>query len=247
MHGTTTAPPRKALWLRLRRYQFDHLVPPQLSHHVAGLFGPHDASTRAFAGKLRRKLGWSGRFALRAIDEYRKFLYLGVISDTPVTPSKVIDQVWHEHLLFTRGYREFCRDVLQHEFDHHPELVPMDAQTAAFSEQYERTLQQYATEFNVAPPEDIWGTPKFPITVLPAATARARRVERARTPDGDAPLHLWFDGSDGSPSASELPEFGGSSSAFAGAGGGDSWGDSDGGSDGGSSGCSSSCGGCGGD
>lgn len=235
-----TVPERKALWLRLRHYQFDHLVPAQLSNHVAALFGPHHASTRAFAGKLRRKLGWNGRFALRAIDEYRKFLFLGVVVDTPVTPSKVIDQVWHEHLLFTRGYREFCRDVLQHDFDHHPELVPVDAQTAAFSEQYERTLQRYVAEFNVLPPADIWGTPKFALEVTP----RAKRPERRAETGGDAPLYLWFDGRDGGPSTMDLPEFGGGG-GFDGGGAGDSWGDS--GDAGSGSGCSSSCGGGGGD
>ena len=36
---------------------------------------------------------------------------MGTNKDAPgfgVTPSKVIDQVWHEHILFSRAYRDFC-------------------------------------------------------------------------------------------------------------------------------------------
>ena len=34
--------------------------------------------------------------SLRAIKEYKKFIYLGAAGDFIVTPSKIIDQVWHE-------------------------------------------------------------------------------------------------------------------------------------------------------
>lgn len=244
----TETSPRKALWLRLRAYQFDHLVDAALADRIAAAFGSHHASTRAFASKLKRKLGWEMRFALRALDEYKKFLFLGVTGSTPVTPSKVIDQVWHEHLLFTRAYRQFCTEVLEHDFDHHPELVPMDSQTALFSEQYEETMRRYVAEFNVLPPPDIWGTPKFTLEVTP----RAQRADRTRRDgrsgqDSDA-LYLSFDGRDGWPSTLDLPEFGGG--GFLGGGGGDSWGaGGDAGGDAGSgTGCSSSCGGgCGGE
>src|SRR6476661_5465639 len=106
---TTLTPAKKDLWLRLKHYHFEHLVPPHLSDHVMACFGGHDAATHAFASKLSRKLGWTSRFARRAIEEYRKFLYLGSVAEFGVTPSKVIDQVWHEHLLFTKAYHEFCR------------------------------------------------------------------------------------------------------------------------------------------
>src|ERR1700683_5177681 len=111
---------KKELWLRLEHYNFHHLVPTQLWDHVACVFGGADASTKAFAAKISRKLGWDARFTLRAIAEYKKFVYLGMVSDFGVTPSKVIDQVWHEHLLFRRGYQDFCAAILRREFDLHP-------------------------------------------------------------------------------------------------------------------------------
>jgi len=65
---------KKQLWLRLKQYHFDDLVPPQLSDHVRKIFGGTDPSTQAFASKLARKLGWTRAFSLRAIEEYRKFV-----------------------------------------------------------------------------------------------------------------------------------------------------------------------------
>ena len=66
-----------------------------------------------------------------------------MVSDVPVTPSKVIDQVWHEHQLFTQGYRSFCSEILGRHFDHHPELIPADEQLASYQEQYRGTLALY--------------------------------------------------------------------------------------------------------
>ena len=110
-----------------------------------------DASTKAFADKIAHKPEWKHRFALRAIREYKKFIYLGAVSDFVVTPSKIIDQVWHEHLLFTKAYREFCTDVLGFSFDHNPELIPMTDQTGTFNAQYLDTLELYKKEFFIHP------------------------------------------------------------------------------------------------
>ena len=232
---------KKALWLRLKSYEFDHLVPPNLWQRVVEAFGGSDAATKAFADKLARKLGWSTPFALRAIAEYRKFVYLGMVSDFPVTPSKVIDQVWHEHQLFTQGYRRFCRELLGRHFDHHPELIRADEQLADYQAQYHGTLALYQQEFNQEPPPDIWLVPKFQEANI-ATRARRPRPEPSSgdvSSYGDAPLYTYFE-SDG----------GGGFDAFdggqSGGGGGADWSDSSGadasGSDGGASSCSgSSC------
>jgi hypothetical protein len=243
---------KKELWLRLRHYHFTDLAPAHLQERVLAMFGTADASTLAFASKLTRKLGWPRPFALRAIEEYKKFVYLGLVSPFPVTPPKIIDQVWHEHLLFSRGYREFCRDVLQRDFDHNPELVPTDEQTQAFQQQYQATLELYESEFNVVPPKAIWGVPKFD-TASMASSRKPKVVDRrSTTHSDDTPLYVYFSGagSDGGASYDSMTEFGGGG-GFSGGGGDSSWGDSSdssggadsGGSDGGGSGCSSGCGG----
>ena len=248
---------KKELWLRLQHYHFDNLVPPHLVDRVAATFGGSDASTKAFASKLARKLGWSSGFAHRVVGEYKKFLYLGVVSELPVTPSRVIDQIWHEHLLFSRPYREFCRDVLRHEFDHHPELLPADEQTSVFKTQFDATLALYVVEFNQSPPADIWGTPKFPVsTSAPMRPVEPVRSRAGTAPAGDdAPLYLLVGDSGGSAGESSGGAGFGGGDGFLGGGGGNTWGDhstsgaahggaSDSGSSSeGGSGCSSGCGG----
>ena len=240
---------KKDLWLRLKAYHFDHLVPSHLWHRVAETFGGEDASTKAFAGKIARKLEWKHRFALRAIKEYKKFIYLGAVSDFVVTPSKVIDQVWHEHLLFTKAYRDFCSDVLGFEFDHHPELLPMTDQTGTFNAQYLDTLELYKKEFGINPPADIWSQPKFDKELVPVNGYESKKKTAMAGGDtgpyySDTPLYTYFDFSDNGESIEAYPEFDGFGNGDGGgAGASDSWGSSDGdsGGDSGSS-CSSSCG-----
>lgn len=249
---------KKELWLRLNAYHFEHVVPSNLWDDVEELFGRRDASSKAFASKIARKSGWSKEFARRALNEYKKFVYLGVVSDFPVTPSKIIDQVWHEHILFSKAYRQFCGDVIDYTFDHNPELIPMTDQTGNFNLQYLDTLALYKIEFGIESPSDIWSVPKFDtkkVTVLGNIETNKKKTKSTGT-YGDAPLVTFFDGSQsgGHPAENSSAFSGFGDGEFGGAGGGSSWGNedssghndsgnADSGSSGDSSGCSSGCGG----
>ena len=240
---------KKELWLKLRGYHFDHLVPTNLWQHISSAFGGADAFSKAFAAKIARKHGWSNAFALHAISEYKKFVYLGVVSDFHVTPSKIIDVVWHEHILFTRAYREFCDGVIAYQFDHHPELIPMADETGRFNAQYLDTVEFYASEFGYEPPTAIWGETKFNKEKLKEKNYSSREKtvyssDSSNTYYSDDSLSSYFGGSTST-------EFGGGDFGGGGASGG--WSDgnasdsgsSDGGGD--SGGCSGGCGGgCGG-
>jgi hypothetical protein len=252
---------KKDLWLKLRDYHFEALVPPHLWDEVVQAFGGTDASHKAFAHKIARKLDWPVNFAMWAIAEYKKFVYLGVISDFSVTPSKIIDQVWHEHILFTQGYHDFCENVIHYRFDHNPELLPSPEQINVFSAQYKDTLALYKTEFNMDPPEEIWAATKFSNKIKRNKLSVSRMKKKDNQPvdvnDSRRPLFAFFDGTGGTMEASGMGEFGGfgggefsgggASDSFGDPGGSDSGGDSGGGGDGGGSSCSSGCGGgCGG-
>lgn len=256
---------KKELWLKLKAYHFAHIVPPHLWNHITEAFGGADASTKAFASKIASKSGWTNAFTLKSISEYKKFVYLGVVSDFNVTPSKIIDQVWHEHLLFSKAYRQFCSDVIEYTFDHNPELIPMTDQTGKFNVQYLETIDLYKTEFGIDPPADIWGVPKFDLKKVATDNYQSNKKKRENNSINnaiysDAALVSFFDGSQqegySSHSFPEFGGFGGGESEGAGAGG--TWDDSSGhgdngghgdsaggdsGSDGGGSGCSSGCGG----
>lgn len=239
---------KKSLWLRLRDYHFDHVVSPGLWDQIRSRFGHTNPSLRAFAGKIARKHGWTLPFALQAIQEYKKFVYLGTVSDFQVTPSKVIDTVWHEHILFSKAYRDFCHEVVKEDFDHHPELVPMEDQTGRFSAQYLDTLALYQSEFNSPAPQPIWGDPKFDQSLQESSNYQSARKKRKENNSIDysseAPLHTGFSAETGA----EDPGFNGFEGGdFGGAGAGGDWSDSgsdsgaDSGGDGG--GCSGGCGG----
>lgn len=152
---------KKELWLRLKAYHFEHLVPVGIWDAVSAKFAGKNACTQAFAHKISTQYGWKLNFAQRALEEYKKFVYLGVVSDFAVTPSEVIDKVWHKHLLFSKAYRIFCNEVIEHTFDHTPELIKIEEQIEIYQWQYFETLALYKSEFNTEPPADVWGIPKF--------------------------------------------------------------------------------------
>src|SRR5438128_499968 len=79
------------------------------------------ASTYTFADRLAKENGWTHSFCDRAIKEYRRFAYLAVAAGHPVSPSEVVDQVWHLHLIFTRSYwDDFCGQALGRTLHHEP-------------------------------------------------------------------------------------------------------------------------------
>ena len=241
---TKTMMSKKELWESIKNYKFNDLVPKSTLVDIIELLGGKNASVRAFANKIMKKHGLPRAFTFRAIEEYKKFVYLGVISDFIVTPSKYIDLIWHEHLLFSKAYREFCNDIIHYQFDHQPELVATDGQTELFTLQYLETLDLYRNEFGMEPPEDIWGTPKFDKGRIDATAKKSKKksddssgVSHYYYYDGplytnyeDRNLHDEFNGFDGGD-----PGSGGAEGEWD-----NSGGDSEGGS------CSSCSGGCGG-
>ena len=108
-----------------------------------------------FLAHLMRANGWSRPFALRAIEEYRKFVFLALVADHPVTPSDQVDQVWHLHLLCSDAYwNDFCPRVLGRPLHHHP-AKGGQAERDRFHEQYRATIRSYRQHFG-EPPADLW-------------------------------------------------------------------------------------------
>ena len=129
----------RALWERFR----------------ASPLGDIDAAL-SFTHRLSRDNGWSLEFATRAVDEYRRFVYLACVSPNEVTPSDEVDQVWHLHLAYSQHYwDEFCPNVLQRKLHHGPTKGGA-SEDARFEQQYDNTLALYAYEFGTEPPPDLW-------------------------------------------------------------------------------------------
>ncbi len=127
------------LWQRLVDFQFDVPAVPE-----------------PFSRRLAKKMDWDHAFALRVIDEYRKFLYLLKTAGHTVTPSKSVDEVWHLHLIYTHSYWEvLCADIFQEPIHHNPGDGSIE-DIEKYAAIYERTLDNYSEVFG-APPADIWG------------------------------------------------------------------------------------------
>jgi hypothetical protein len=206
---------KKELWLRIKGYHFNDIVQPDMWEKITELFGGTDACTKAFADKISRKHACSKRYALKAVEEYKKFLYLAVISDFHVTPSQAIDKVWHEHILFTKGYRTFCDEVIAYNLHHHPELVPIEEQTEIYHAQYISTIELYIQEFGILPPKSIWDVTKYDKEKVLEDLEKARKKKENSTLyysnnsySSDVPLYSSFDASDVG-NADAYPEFGG--------------------------------------
>ncbi len=119
-----------------------------------------------FLNRLCRENGWSSSFALRAIREYKRFVYLAAISPIPVTPSPAVDQVWHLHLLYTRSYWEgLCQGVLGKPLHHGP-TAGGNAEAAKFDNWYNATTSLYCAEFGAPPPSELWPARFNPVSRL---------------------------------------------------------------------------------
>ena len=122
-------------------------------------------SSFTFTDRLCRENDWSMEYALRAIIEYKKYIFLICVSNNSQTPSDQVDQVWHLHLLYTQSYWiDFCKGVINKEIHHSP-TRGVEEQTL-FKDQYSSTLEEYSQKFNEDPPIDIWPSPEKRISEI---------------------------------------------------------------------------------
>lgn len=126
----------KDLWEKIELFDFDQ--PP---------------SEYDFTLRLAHENYWTQNFTKQAILEYKKFMYLAAVSDMMVSPSEIVDTVWHQHLIFTKSYSEFCT-ILEKQIQHIPSTHNKE-DFQKFKLAKERTTKLYKTHFGKQP-ESIW-------------------------------------------------------------------------------------------
>jgi hypothetical protein len=133
------------------------MAPNDSLWHRIKSFNPGGSGAEfSFQDRLARENGWSGLYAARAIWEYKKFMYLICRSDTALTPSEQVDQVWHLHLLYTQDYWiDFCESTLGKTIHHGPTKGGSE-ERHKYTTAYEVTLRKYENVFLFVSPEDIW-------------------------------------------------------------------------------------------
>ncbi len=87
----------------------------------------------------------------KLLEEVLKFLYLVASYNQKLAPSYWVDMAWHEFILHTRLYEEFCLGTLGRFIHHTP-----DDNTSKNQSNYKQTLKLYILHFG-KPPQVIWG------------------------------------------------------------------------------------------
>ncbi len=89
--------------------------------------------------------------------EYRKFLALRLAyPDADIVPCKLVDEMWHCHILDTRAYADDCGRIFggfMHHFPYFGLRGEDDAQ--ALTDAYADTLERYRDAFG-EPPDGTW-------------------------------------------------------------------------------------------
>lgn len=105
---------------------------------------------RLLKQKLSKLEALNGLDHQRAIKECFRFLDLVGEFKQTLTPSFIVDLVWHELILFTAFYRDFCESRYDRFIHHHP-----DDDEAKNQSQYSKTLKLYAIRYG-QPHPDFW-------------------------------------------------------------------------------------------
>jgi hypothetical protein len=171
LEGDFWTPPQKELWARIEGHDFEPSQPLN------------------FTARLARDRGWTLDGARAAIDAYRRFCFLAAVSPSPVTPSEAVDEVWHQHLIYSRDYWDaWCGQALRKPLHHDPTPGGSDAQRR-YRQQYAQTLALHEQYFG-PPPAGLWPAtherfgrkPQFRIVdrarwfVLPRPDVTLRRI-----------------------------------------------------------------------
>ena len=129
----------KQLWDRINAFRFDE-----------------PGTVLTFDKRLARENGWDLSYTQDVIEEYKKFMFLCCISDSPITPSDQVDQAWHLHMIYTKSYWiDFCRNTLEQEIHHNPTKGGSSEQTK-FKDLYAHTFLLYHDKFQTPAPTNIW-------------------------------------------------------------------------------------------
>ena len=101
-----------------------------------------------FVTRLAYENGWTEFFTKQAIFEYKKFMYLVSNSSEMLSPSEIVDTVWHQHLIYSESYKNFCT-LLGKEIKHIPSTHHAEEKTL-FSEAFVRTEKLYKENFDAS-------------------------------------------------------------------------------------------------
>ena len=77
--------------------------------------------------------------------EYRRFLIMHLVfPGSEIVPCKLVDTIWHQHILDTSAYREDCDAIFGEFLDHYPYFGMRDeAEAQQLQDAYADTIERY--------------------------------------------------------------------------------------------------------
>jgi hypothetical protein len=102
--------------------------------------------------RLEEEYGWEKEFVNGAVNEFIRFLELHIYyPNVTIVPGKVVDKVWHDFILHTKLYINFCETYFG-EYMHHD---PKDRTSNAVMDM-KPTIDLYEQHFGHEAPFDFW-------------------------------------------------------------------------------------------
>ncbi len=106
-------------------------------------------------------LGWTPEQCELAEVEYKRFLHLCAVHGKGIVPNKIMDQMWHYHILDTRAYHKDCEAVFGHYMHHFPYFGMRGAEDAQnleneFRATERRYLVAFGEDMSRGGPTDCW-------------------------------------------------------------------------------------------
>ena len=96
--------------------------------------------------RIEFELGLSEKDAAEVFNDLKKFLWMASTSSQPSVPSPRIDKAWHEFLMFTEDYQEFCRTMFGSFLHHIPHTGKNDAGAEATFPTIDLALTKFGTK-----------------------------------------------------------------------------------------------------
>ncbi|KAH8082518.1 phenylacetate-CoA ligase [Aureococcus anophagefferens] len=157
-HATRLASDARAVssaFARAEHFSFDLLEPDDADveltfeqrYEQEYLHAKHDGASAKSAASCADEADFHVR-------EFLRFLALKSVRPD-VTPSVVVDNVFHLALTYTVAYAHLCA-LVGGTFIHHDPTPGGDAANARYMRQYEDALELYALAFGAPPPRSVW-------------------------------------------------------------------------------------------
>lgn len=107
--------------------------------------------------RLKKEYPHDDQFIDGAINEYYRFLVLHLIfPNEKIIAGLIVDKVWHDHILHTKEYTEFCTEIFGYYLHHTPIDLSNKGIEHIQSKHLELTQQRYKTLFGHNPPSKYW-------------------------------------------------------------------------------------------